>query len=391
MAKLKNFVKFNPVILWLYRFCGAIFVKCLKIFVPINKKKILFMSFGGKRFDDSPMVLYNRIKNDADFADYELVWGFINPKDFDTGCKKVKTDTVKYYIEALSAGIWISNSSLERGLHFKRKGNIEINTWHGTPLKKLGCDIEKERGYVNKKLSSADLFCAQSEFDRDIWVRIFKTQKDKIIISDLPRNDVLTDKAAFNVAQIKNKLNISPDKKVLLYAPTFREYDRTSSGACFIAPPIDKEKWKRAFAKDYIVLVRAHYETTKIMGIDSDEFFINVSDYPNLNELIAVSDALISDYSSIYFDYAITEKPMFNYSYDFEEYEKFRGLYYKPADIFPCRMNLTEEELIDDILSFDADKYVEKVKKFKERFTPNAGHASEIVTEKLKEMIKERR
>lgn len=387
--RIINFVKYNKVFLALYHLFGNILISILKCFVKCNDKKILFMSYGGRKFDDSPKALYEAIKADDFFKDYELVWGFLNPQDFnDLGLKTIKVDTLKFYITAISSHIWIDNSSVERGLNLRTKNTLEINTWHGTPLKKMGNDIQGNSGYSSdSKIKWKIIYCSQSEYDREIFSKLFKTEKENILISDLPRNDKLLNLNNFNLGEIKEKIGVPKNKKIILYAPTFREYDRDGLNSCFINPPIDTEKWKKELSENYVVLFRAHYEIINVLGIKNDGFFFNVSDYPYLDDLIAVSDMLISDYSSIYFDYSVTEKPMLNFAYDLETYEKERGLYLDLKEVLPCNVNSTEDSLIDEIKNMDFSVYSERCRKFKEKFAPDAGKASETVVSKLKELI----
>ena len=136
--KIGSWVKYNKFFLGVYRFFGNCLVTILKMFIKVDQKKILFMSFGGQKYDDSPKVLYEAIQNDSFFESYELIWGFTDPDKYPEITKKVKVDTLSFYKTALSAHIWVNNSSVTRGLKLKRKGIFEINTWHGTPLKKNG-------------------------------------------------------------------------------------------------------------------------------------------------------------------------------------------------------------------------------------------------------------
>lgn len=388
--KIVSFVKYNKVILSLYRFFGNLFVAFLSLFVRVKKNRILFMAFGGQKFDDSPKELFLKIKNDPYFKDYELIWGFTNPQKFGVDCKKVKVDTIKFYITAMSSRIWINNSSVERGLHLRRSKTIEVNTWHGTPLKKMGSDIHDYKGYKGKsrkKKKGTRIFCAQSEYDRDIFARVFGWNKESFVVSDLPRNDVLLKYTEKQKNEIRATLGIPVDKKIILYAPTFREYDRDKSNSCYINPPITIEKWKENLSDEYVFLLRAHYEVVNVLGIKEDGFVYDVSNYNCLSDLIAISDMLVSDYSSIYFDYAITEKPMLNFSYDLEAYEKFRGLYLDMKNDIPCNLNLTEDSLIEEIKNIDFGEYSKKTRMFKEKFAPNSGKACEIVIERLKTLI----
>ncbi len=387
--KLINFIKYNRFFLATYKFFGNLFIKFLALFTRIDDKKILFVSFGGRKFDDSPKALYEQIKNDKFFDGYKLVWAFISPKDFDgLDCKKVKIDTLSFYKTALSSKIWITNSSIQRGLKLKRKKTIKINTWHGTPLKKLGEDMQKTKGKVKiTKANGKIIYCAQSEYDRQIFTKLFNVEKQNILLSDLPRNDSLLKFSSEQKIQIKKDLGIDKDKKVILYAPTFREFNRDNLNNCFIKPPIDLYKWQENLSSEYVLLFRAHYEVINSIGISQNEFVIDVSAYPSLDNLLAISDLLISDYSSIYFDYSILEKPMLNFAYDYDEYLKERGLYLDiEKDLF-LKINYDEDNLLEQILSLDIEKEKALSKERKQRFAPYAGNACNAVIDELKKEI----
>lgn len=386
--KLIGFVKYNKFVLSLYRFFGNMLVGLIALFTRIRKKRILFMSFGGQKYDDSPKALYEKMKNDPFFKDYEFIWAFREPSKFQLDCKVVKADTFKFYKAALSSGMWITNSSVERGLKLRRKKIIEINSWHGTPLKKMGNDIQENHSFRNKnKKKGVRIYCSQSEYDQEIFTRLFNTTKENILISDLPRNDALLEYTSERCDEIKKSLNIPKDKRVILYAPTYREFNRDKMNNCYIKPPIDFAKWQEKLGDNYVLLFRAHYEVVKVLGVESNSFVYNVSDYPCLNDLMCISDMVISDYSSIYFDYAILERPMLNFSYDFEEYSRIRGLYFDIKSELGCNVNLSEDSLIEEIATLDIGKYSEYARLFKEKYAPNAGNACKTVINKIKELL----
>lgn len=387
--KLVSVVKYNKTFLKAYRLLGNILIATLKMFTKVDNKKILFMSFGGQKYDDSPRALYESMKQDEFFKDYTFVWGFTDPSNYEyVDCDKVKLDTISFYRTALSSAIWINNSSVSRGLNLKQRGIFEVNTWHGTPLKKMGDDIKNNVSYFEKATADSDVvYCAQSEYDQKIFEKLFRTDKKNIIISDLPRNDSLLSYSKETIQQIKYNLNIDSDKKVILYAPTFREYDRSGTNACYIKPPMDLKKWVERLGEEYVILFRAHYEIIHVLGIEDNQFMRNVSSYPCLNDLMVISDMLISDYSSIYFDYSILEKPMFNFSYDYDIYCEKRGLYLDLKEVLPCNINYTEETLIEELVSYDPLLYGRKVKEFKQRFCPNAGNAVNIVIDIIKQHL----
>lgn len=383
--KIKDFIKYNPSVFHVYNFVGSIVLRILGAFIPIDRKKILFVSFGGKKYDDSPQSLYEKMITMKEFEEYKFVWAFVNTDiEIHGSAKKIKIDTIEYFIQALSSKFWIINVSAERGLNFKKHKTICINTWHGTPIKKIYGEENENAG--KKKIRKSEKFnmiCAQSSYDQEIFTRIFEASKENVIISDLPRNDILLRYTADDIEQIKTKLQIPLDKKIILYMPTYREYTRDLENACYFNPPINLSKWKKQLESEYILLFRAHYLVVKNMNIKENSFVREMSKYKQLSELYAISDILISDYSSAFFDFGILERPEICFAYDLEEYEKHRGFYMDLSEL-PCEIVKTEDDVINHIKNIDFEKESKRVRTFKRKYTPQAGHATEIV---LKEMI----
>ena len=144
--KIVLFVKyFKPVYKAYYCIC-SLFVNVLKIFVRTDEKLILINSFGGKKYDDSPKILCEAMRKDDRFLGYKFVCAFHQPEKFKVaGVKCIKTDTLEYFLTALKARCWITNSSIERGLNFKGKRTFYFNTWHGTPIKKDGYRYQQKK------------------------------------------------------------------------------------------------------------------------------------------------------------------------------------------------------------------------------------------------------
>ena len=310
----------------------------LKFFVKPDDNLILINSFGGKKYDDSPKELYEAILKDERFQKYRFVWAFHEPNKFDVqGAEKIKSDTLTYFKTALMARCWISNSGIERGLSFKGKKVFYFNTWHGTPIKKMGSDIsdENQSFRTKTKKNPVDIMTAQSDFEADIFSRVFNIPRENFLMCGLPRNDVLANYTSKQREEIKAKLGLPQNKKVILYAPTFREFERDSMQNCVLKPPMNLDKWERELGDEYCILFRAHYEVGKVMNIYDNEFVRNMTTYPNLNELMIVADVLVSDYSSIFFDFSIMDKPMLHFTYDYEAYSTKRGMYFDIRDELP--------------------------------------------------------
>ncbi|WP_436629419.1 CDP-glycerol glycerophosphotransferase family protein [Latilactobacillus sakei] len=345
-TKIKIVLKSNK---WMYRIYFFVMNTLLQIFglFYLKKKKIiLFSSFAGKGFSDSPKAIYNYLKDNNLLSDYQLVWAFENPEKYTFINNTVKIDTFKYFKIAVSAKIWITNSSIERGLKFKPKHTYCLNTWHGTPLKKMGIDIgESNESFRGKGNVTADSFCVQGEYESEIFTRVFELGDNIVINSGLPRNDVLTKPVeSSDINKLKKKIGIPKDRFIVLYAPTFREYDLVEGRPGFMQKNIISEI-ANMLPEDSILLVRAHYEVAnqfKESGINNN--FINVSDYDDINDLYVVADCLVSDYSSVFFDYSITKKPMVVFQYDYKKYTEERGLY------FDIRKELDSADSIEDLI-----------------------------------------
>lgn len=375
---LINRVKYSKTIYTLYYYIGSWLILLLKLFVRTDEKLIVFASFGGRKYDDSPKAIYEAMLKDPRFDDYKLVWAFMQPEKFTIPRGgRIVIDTYSYYKKLLGARVWVTNSSMNRGLAFTGKHTFEMNTWHGSAIKKMGTDINRGNtsfGLISTKKNEG-VMLAQSEYDVDVFTKAFRMTREEFRIVGLPRNDELAHATKDIQSAKKQKLGIPVNMKVILYAPTFREYDKDSGNNVVLTPPINLRLWQDQLGDDYILLFRAHYEVARVMGIEDNDFVKNVSSYPDLNDLMIASDILVSDYSSIFFDYAIQGKPMLCYCYDYEKYAIKRGMYFDVREWLPSASE--ELELLN--LVKDSDVTVKSVatKRFQERFVTEFGSASQ--------------
>lgn len=392
---LINRIKYSKTLYRLFCFFGNISIKLLSLFIRKDKNLILFVSFGGRKYDDSPRCIFEKMVLDKNFDNYKLVWAFINPKQHkvDSRAEIIKIDTLKYFVTCLKARVWITNSAITRGLSFKSNWTFYLNSWHGSPIKKMGEDINQgNSSFKSHGRNLIDVMLSQSSFEAQIFSRVFNIPYENFRVYGLPRNDELVSRNNDNeINRIKSILDIPQDKKVLLYAPTFREYIKDSNSNCVIYPPINFNKWQRILGDKYIILFRAHYEVVKVMDVQYDNFVKDVSQYPNLNELMLISDTLISDYSSIFFDYSILGKPMLCFAYDFDEYASKRGLYF---DIRKCLSNENienEDDLLDAICNLDMAESIRLSKEFRKKYVQEYGEATDkTINEILKNLTSDR-
>ena len=378
--KIKNFVKYNKIIYKIYYYCMSIIIRFIGIFIKIDNNLILINSFGGKKYDDSPKVIYEYLIEHEEYNKYKIIWALddINIK-IPGRAQKMKNDTIQYFITALKAKYWITNSSLERGLNFKKKKTIELNTWHGTTIKKMASEVKNNKSF--KGHMSCNIMLAMNEREKEFFSRGFNVPIENMRICGLPRNDELINKSIEQKQILRNnfieKNNLDGKKKIILYAPTFREYININN-LNTLKNPINFKKWKAEIGEEYIVLFRAHYETAQIMNFNPDNQFIyDFSKYGDLNELMIASDILISDYSSIINDYALLEKPIIDFAYDFEEYERERGVVDYIWKKIPNKIE-KEVELINFIKNINYIKECEKTKEYSKKI----GNRIENSTEK---------
>lgn len=366
--KLIHIVKHNRILYKAYYYVMSGVINFIKLFVKPDNKLFLFVVYGGKYYADSPKMLYEAMKSDPRFQDVKLVWGFQHPEEHPEVPLKIKVDTFRYYITALKAKCWITNESITRALNFKGRDTFYFCTTHTALPKYCGADAKKEYTFTSLNSPKYDCTCAQSEAEKEIQLHEYGLTKEQIIICGYPKNDTIANHTNADVQRIRRKLRIYNDKKLILYAPTFREKFMKER-------PLNLQLWKERLGDEYILLYRAHHAASFNYSInDNLDFVIDASSYPDNTELLIVADILISDYSGIFFEFGVQEKPMFCYAYDYEDYQKYRGLYVDLAEELPCKMN--EEDLLEYISKSDSKEIMCKVNLFRKKYISEFGNAT---------------
>ena len=375
-----NSVKHNSLFYSLYFYIGSFFVRFLKIFLRPAPKLIVFSCSSGKSFSDSPKAIYDAMIKDHRFDDCEIVWDFRNPEKYEIPRgRKIKTDTMGYYVTILKARVWITNVSLSRGLDFSGIHTFVFNTWHGSAIKKIGIDVKTGGGTFASKSSKkrGDVILGQGSYDVERFSHAYEIQEKDVLPIGLPRNDELVYNNKENVINsLKNKLGIPSDKKVILYAPTYRDYLKDDKMNSIFDMPFHVDKWEEKLGKEYVLLFRAHPEIIKVTNLGTGTFVKDVSNYNSINELMLVSDILISDYSSIFFDYSILRRPMLCYAYDYDEYNDKRGVYFDIRKELSSEDLCNEETLINSILNIDYTERIRVTENFRNKYVQEYGNAS---------------
>lgn len=326
--------------------------------MPLKKNYVIFESFHGRQISDNPRAIYEYIRSDYP-NQYHLIWSI------DRRCKKLLKNqnykTVKrlslrwcYYMAV--SKYWVINARLPLWLP-KRKGTIFLQTWHGTPLKKLGLDIEqvrmpgtdtgRYRENFMKSSSRWDYLISPNAYSTKIFKRAFG-YNGNLLECGYPRNDYLINNNNDEyINKIKKDLNISGDKKIILYAPTWRDDEFYSKGNYRFEIQLDLKNMKKELSDDYIIILRMHYLIASKIDISEYEGFVmDYSNYDDIRDLYLISDMLITDYSSVFFDYAVLKRPIIFYMYDLDKYKnQLRGFYIEDVSELPGKIVTSYKDL----------------------------------------------
>lgn len=359
----------------------------------IEEKMIFFESFMGKNYSGNPKYIYEYMISCDKFKDFKFVWSYTGkfPERIKGDPIIVNRNDKDYYIYLAKSKYWVSNILFP--IKIKREGNIYIQTWHGTPLKRLGYDIEIEgpetQARENLYLESRnwDYLIAANKYSDEIFKRAFKFYKEMLTVG-YPANDIFyTDNVDSKIEEYKKCLNIPKEKKIILYAPTWRDNNTMSSWNYKFDIEINLKNMKKQFGEEYCILLRMHHLISKNLELDDEviDFAYDVSDYDDIQELYLISDVLITDYSSVFFDFANTKKPIIFYAYDFYEYsENIRGFYIDMHKDLPGPVIDNEDELFDTLSNVDkmVECYKERYDEFYNRFCSiDDGEASKRIVE----------
>ena len=361
---------------------------------PISENTIMFETFFGKGYSDSPKYIYEYIAKNYP-GQYNLVWVLNKRRKLPYGGKIVKRSSMRYYYYLATSRYFVFNVKQMEWFK-KRDGTVFFETWHGTPLKRLGFDIKDVFGAApdnKKKLSKAtknwDYLLSPNSFSSECFHTCFLYDKAKILEYGYPRNDILHSEEGARLAPvIKRKLHIPLDKKLILYAPTWRDDEFYGHGRYKFELKLDLDLMRRELGDEYVVLLRTHYFIADSIDTSAYEgFAYNVSRYDDIAELYLISDILITDYSSVFFDFGGLKRPMLFYTYDLEKYRDIlHGFYMNMEEEVPGPMLFTTEEVVEALKNIEKIKaeYAEKYERFYNKYCSlEDGHASERCAKKL--------
>lgn len=357
--------------------------------LPLQKNAIVLSSYDGKGYSCNCKYIAERLLRDK--VSVKLIWLVSENHicDLPDGITKVIINSPQFYKEVLTAKVYITNT-VHLLYEHKRAGQFFINTWHGYgPFKLAEGAVNKDaasRERYSKSNAASDLFLTASRFYTQVYRESF-FYKGEVMECGAPRNDVFFMDGKIK-AFVYEKLKISHDKKIVLYAPTFRE----DTGSSFQKYDINMKRVLNAlgqrFGGEYILVYRFHHYLYAL-GMPQNLYAdaIDATYYPDIQELLVAADVVITDYSSLMWDFSLQRRPVFLYQNDEKDYENDRG-FYSPVSEWPYPKAHTQEELIDTIMNFDNDEYIKKLNAFLVKYgSCDDGHAAECVVKRIMQEI----
>ena len=382
--------------------------------ITVEEKTILFESYSGRSYACSPRAIFEALCYDPRFTDWHFYWSFRNNRITNISIDHillaerailVERGTSQYFEVCAKATYWVVNTRMPEWIEPK-SDQIYVQCWHGTPFKRLGLDMPDT---AVAALNTAKELGWRYQIDAQKWTYILSpsaycsehlltafgvsTETNcKVLEVGYPRNDVIVNTLKsvdleISIKRIKEKLNIPNGKRVLLYAPTWRDSKYKSNYGYVMDNDLDFDLLQKRLSKEWIILLRTHYYIRNRFDLDRwNGFIIDVSSVNDINDLYVVADALMTDYSSVLFDYSNSRRPLIFYFPDFKFYKNdLHGFYIDPAEL-PGDKCFSSEEVVEAIESLDDwDKeFGENYREFRQRFCPmDDGLAAKRVVEQV--------
>lgn len=384
-----------------------------------DPKMVVFEAFGGRKYVCSPKAIYEAMLADSRFDDWTFYWSFKGSIVFDMfedgraeelfgdRAKIVVRGSEEYFDAFAKAKYWVQNNRVPECI-LPRDDQVYVQCWHGTPLKRLGYDVSEttQGGALNSARELAGRFNADakkwtyllspSPFTSEHLADAFGLPEEKrpsvVLEEGYPRNDSIVNTlnapdAADRLARIKDSLGLPQEKKLLLFAPTWRDDQYTEGVGYTLDSLVDFKVLQEVLGDEWAILLRTHYYIANKFDLSEWEGFVyNVSDVDDINDLYCIADAICTDYSSVFFDYANTGRPLLFYWPDREHYENDLHGFYIDADTLPGPKCETAEQLANAIASLDSwqEEYGAAYGEFRATYCPkDDGRATQRVIEKV--------
>ncbi|MGI5511426.1 bifunctional glycosyltransferase/CDP-glycerol:glycerophosphate glycerophosphotransferase [Streptomyces sp. CA-106131] len=355
--------------------------------LPVKKDVAVFAAYWNADYACNPAAIHRKLLELA--PEIKSTW-VLKPGSRNTpppGTAVVHPGSFGFW-RAMARGKYFVNNVNFPTRVVKRPGQVFVQTHHGTPLKRMGVDqieyplgrAELDMETLMQRVDRWDYSISANSFTTAIWERAYPAGYTSLDYG-YPRNDVLVNATDEDKARAREKLGLAPGTKVVLYAPTHRDYQAVPR------PLLDLEHFAQQLGQDFTVLARAHYFNLGTgPGAADGSGIVDVSGHPSVEELYLAADCLLTDYSSLMFDYALLDRPVVTFANDWEIYRATRGTYFDIHVQSPGPVVATEEDLFDVFLSgrWCDDASTKARAEFRRRFCEfDDGRAAERVVRRV--------
>jgi CDP-glycerol glycerophosphotransferase len=345
------------------------------------RDEILLSSFHGKQCGDNPRGIADELRRRGDSR--KNIWA-INDWSVPVpeGAAAVLIGTRAYFAALARSRYLVYNDHVPLPYR-KRRGQRHVQTWHGTPLKRIGYDIgepamasgRRYLRYMAADVAQWDLLLSPNPFSTPIMRQAFGFAGE-ICETGYPRDDALVTAAAEAdpATAVRQRLGLPPGKRVAMYVPTWRDNQHDASGRYLLDFKLDLAAASRRLGPEWVLLIRGHHLMAGgIPAVTAGGFALDVTGYPDIGDLLLATDVLITDYSSVMFDFAPTGRPMLFFTYDLEQYrDQIRGFYFDFEAQAPGPLLATSDEVVAALAGIDsvAARYQQAAAAFAARFCP---------------------
>jgi len=354
---------------------------------------VVFISFGGRQATDNPLGIAAELRRRGDTREH--IWAVSDwSVPVPDGARAVLRSSEAYWEALARSAYLVSNDDMPTGYQ-KRAGQTYLQTWHGTPLKRIGFDagaLQSVNGaryldHLAGDIAMWDILLSPNPFSTPILRQAFRYDGE-ILESGYPRNDVLAaSDAGALAATVREQIGLPAGKRAVMYAPTWRDNQFYGAGRYRFDMRLDLERAWQELGDDYVILIRGHHQMADDAPAGRPGFALNVTGYPNVSELFLVSDVLITDYSSMICDFAVTGKPILIYAYDLADYrDNLRGFYLDFEGEVPGPVLTTSDEVIVALGDLDSVAAASRARydRFAAKFCPlDDGKAGARVCDRL--------
>ncbi|MEU1412762.1 bifunctional glycosyltransferase family 2 protein/CDP-glycerol:glycerophosphate glycerophosphotransferase [Streptomyces sp. NPDC005731] len=358
----------------------------LQLRLPLRADRAVFTRDEGGRYGCNPGALESAFRNLVPHI--RTAW-IARPEHHHTvplTTRRLRPDSAAYWTALARSKYLVHNDDFGPGV-VKRTGQILIQTRQGTPLKRMGLDLQDrpaaarsaDSGRMLRSADSWDYVVSGNRHSTLVWERVFPSGFTTLEYG-LPRNDVFARATSADVARLRQTLGIPEGSVAVLYAPTFRDYRRDHR------PALDPERLLHRLGPRFVLLTRSHPSFGEPLSRATGDRVIDVSDHPSVEAVCLASDALVTDFSSLMFDYANLDRPVVVYADDWEAYEATRGTYFDVRDFPPGAVARDEEELADIFTTghWCGSRSQQRRRAFRERFCPHDdGRAAERIVRRV--------